>query len=272
MSQHPRHFHYKFTHYMCDLCQHELRLQAAQVGARASPAQAGGHRKTSPACARSTEVSSHRRFAVPSWDASFCVAVSHGHKYAWGTQAQPARPSLSSTRMHRIVPSSGGQPLAAPTPFAARAGQKASRDHGPDSGTPPSRKVQTLLAHRIGTACPWAGFLCDRCCVDCRQRHRVAPGADGGGLPTVEAAAPAEGGNGAAAAAAPAAERAGTLAHTRAAARTRPGCSTVRMRATTAASWASSAPARCVQPPEALQGRQMCCCKHFVVAQGLPGR
>ena len=57
MSQHPRHFHYKFAHYMCDLCQHELRLQAAQVGARASPAQAGSQqRKAGPACARTTEV------------------------------------------------------------------------------------------------------------------------------------------------------------------------------------------------------------------------
>lgn len=59
MSQHPRHFHYKFAHYMCDLCQHELRLQAAQVGARAAPAQAGSQQKTGPACARNTEVSSH---------------------------------------------------------------------------------------------------------------------------------------------------------------------------------------------------------------------
>jgi hypothetical protein len=34
MEQHPRHFHYNFQRYICDLCQHELRVQAAQVGSR----------------------------------------------------------------------------------------------------------------------------------------------------------------------------------------------------------------------------------------------
>ena len=57
MSQHPRHFHYNFSHYMCDLCQHELRVQAAQVGSRSgrvSPRSTSSiaHRKTTLACTR----------------------------------------------------------------------------------------------------------------------------------------------------------------------------------------------------------------------------
>ena len=61
MEQHPRHFHYDFEQYMCDLCQHELRQQAAQMSRSAQTSPRAGptaHRKFSPACARTTEVSS----------------------------------------------------------------------------------------------------------------------------------------------------------------------------------------------------------------------
>jgi len=71
MSQHPRHFHYNFGHYMCDLCQHELRVQAAQVGSRsgrASPRSTSSNplRKPAPACARSGEVCTQPDTLVPS--------------------------------------------------------------------------------------------------------------------------------------------------------------------------------------------------------------
>ena len=57
MAQHPRHFHYNFAQYMCDLCQAELRVQAAQVGARPGAAAQDrgppGHRgKPTASCAR----------------------------------------------------------------------------------------------------------------------------------------------------------------------------------------------------------------------------
>ena len=71
-----------------------------------------------------------------------------------GAQAFPAvsqKPSSSGSRMHRIVPSSGGQPLsAAATPFAARAvqGSRAGCGAAPDSSGPASQKVK-LPAHLL---------------------------------------------------------------------------------------------------------------------------
>lgn len=77
-------------------------------------------------------------------------------------QAHPARLPLSSTaRMRRIVPSSGGQPLGASTPFAARSVQKASRDNGLEAWTPPSRKVQARQAQHASKApCPFVQGPC----------------------------------------------------------------------------------------------------------------
>ncbi len=38
MAQHPKHFRYNMEHYMCDLCQQELREQAAHVASRSEQA------------------------------------------------------------------------------------------------------------------------------------------------------------------------------------------------------------------------------------------
>ncbi|BDA45575.1 probable single myb histone 3 at N-terminal half [Coccomyxa sp. Obi] len=125
MSQHPRHFHYNFEHYMCDLCQHELRVQAAQVGSRsgrASPRSTApaAHRKNTPACTRPE---------------------------AFSSSLPLAQASLDSARMNRVVvPSSGGQPLASVSPFAkAPNGPKSQRRNTHDgwgASAAHSRKVE----------------------------------------------------------------------------------------------------------------------------------
>ncbi|KAK9904272.1 hypothetical protein WJX75_008209 [Coccomyxa subellipsoidea] len=112
MSQHPRHFHYNFSHYMCDLCQHELRVQAAQVGSRSG--------RVSP---RSTSSIAHRKTTLA------CTRPE-----AFSSSLPPAQPSLSNARVHRVVPSSGGQPLASASPFAkASHSAKSQRKNGHDS-------------------------------------------------------------------------------------------------------------------------------------------
>lgn len=68
---------------------------------------------------------------------------------AFSSSLPPAQPSLSNARVHRVVPSSGGQPLASASPFAkASHSAKSQRKNGHDSwGTSAahSRKVRGLL-------------------------------------------------------------------------------------------------------------------------------